>query len=100
MVLAPIEAIREPGRHILCSIESHILCEYVNAGLMPFDDTPLDIFFDFLKNSSGRFICMEDNDLTTKRPIRALLGRFRFYRNSTQAITLCYLRAFRAFLWL
>ena len=57
-------------------------------------------FFDFPRNSSGRFICMGDNDLTTKRPNRAQLGRFRFSRNSTQAIALRYLRAFRAFLWL
>ena len=53
-------------------------------------------FSDFPRNSSGRFICMGDNDLTTKRPIRAQLGRFRFSRNSTQAIALHDLRAFRA----
>ena len=53
-------------------------------------------FFDFPRNSLGRFICMGDNDLTTKRPNRAQLGRFRFSRNSTQAIALHDLRAFRA----
>ena len=43
------------------------------------DDTPLDIFFDFLENSAGRFICMGDNDLALRGVYGALSGRFRVF---------------------
>ena len=46
---------------------------------MPSDDTPLDIFFDFLKNSAGRFISLGDSDLALRGVYGALSGRFRVF---------------------
>ena len=64
---------------VSCYSKSHISPPPVNARLMPSDDTPLDIFFNFLENSAGRFICMGDKDLALRGVYGALSGRFRVF---------------------